>query len=207
MKKYSLSFLLMFSISFNIIAQGDFVQILPANPTINDDVKIITYKCNYDVTSYKLDNNNSILLTVYTNSLIKAPCKPVYDTITIGKLSKGNWTLNYFYLDRANVLGDSIIYTKSISFTVSLLSSLQEDLVDTKWKIYPNPTDEFITIENNLGGDDNFISIIDMQGKLLLKKYLHGRYGRIDISNFKEGSYFIRLNSDKTIGYKKIIIK
>ncbi len=78
-------------------------------------------------------------------------------------------------------------------------------------KVYPNPANEFITIEYNAGSEENqlMIEVIDKKGRLVYNTNLTRRIDQIiiDTRNFKSGNYIIRLVSgSKCIGNANIII-
>ncbi|MPL80609.1 hypothetical protein SDC9_26510 [bioreactor metagenome] len=78
-------------------------------------------------------------------------------------------------------------------------------------KVYPNPANEFITIEYNAGSEENqlMIEVIDEKGRLVYNTNLTRRIDQIiiDTRNFKSGNYIIRLVSgSKCIGNANIII-
>lgn len=78
-------------------------------------------------------------------------------------------------------------------------------------KVYPNPANEFITIEYNAGSEENqlMIEVIDEKGRLVYNTNLTRRIDQIiiDTRNFKSGNYIIRLVSgNKSIGNTSVII-
>ena len=187
------------------------IQILPENPTINDDIKLVTYKCSFNTTSYKIVND-TIIFKINTNSQFWSfsTCLVAYDTVDIGKLNQGTWTLDFYYIDKAHTTIDSIIYSETISFQVSGSTMTPIKTKNSNWKIYPNPANEVIIIENsdsNISNNDIYLTIIDFQGKVLQRKYLSDLYSKVDISDLENGSYLIRVSSDNKIFYRQILIK
>jgi len=78
-------------------------------------------------------------------------------------------------------------------------------------KVYPNPANEFITIEYNAGSAENqlMIEVIDEKGRLVYNTKLIRSTDQIiiDTRNFKSGNYIIRLVSgNKSIGNTNVII-
>lgn len=72
------------------------------------------------------------------------------------------------------------------------------------FKISPNPTSDFFTLEK----EGNFdLQIWDVSGKLFLEKNING-FESINISNLDSGIYFVKIfEKDKWIGVEKLIIK
>lgn len=78
-------------------------------------------------------------------------------------------------------------------------------------KVYPNPANEFITIEYNAGTEENqlMIEVIDEKGRLVYNTNLIRSIDQliIDTRNFNSGNYIIRLVSgNKSIGNTSVII-
>ncbi|MBW6490203.1 MAG: T9SS type A sorting domain-containing protein [Lentimicrobium sp.] len=78
-------------------------------------------------------------------------------------------------------------------------------------KVYPNPANEFVTIEYNTGADVSqaVIEVIDESGRRIYNKNLGRQFDQIilDTRNFKPGNYIIRLVSgSKYIGNANVII-
>jgi len=78
------------------------MKILPQNPAESDNIKLVIYDdCTYNVLSGITQNGNSITILKQFNSMMKRPCLMRNDTISVGKLSEGVYTLNYKLLDIA----------------------------------------------------------------------------------------------------------
>jgi hypothetical protein len=78
-------------------------------------------------------------------------------------------------------------------------------------KVYPNPANEFVTIEYNTGAEVSqaIIEVIDESGRRVYNKNLGRQFDQIilDTRNFKPGNYIIRLVSgSKYIGNANVII-
>ncbi len=74
----------------------------------------------------------------------------------------------------------------------------------TKFKISPNPSSNFITLEK----EGNFkIEIVGVNGKLFLEKSVTG-FDEINISNLNSGIYFVKIfKKEKWIGIEKLVIE
>ncbi len=212
MKKLIFLFVIAAIVYVNSSGQSDTtIRILPENPTINDSIELVIYKCSMDLASYKLIND-TVVLKVTTDSriMIAAVCLVTYDTVDIGKLSQGDWTLLFYFIDRTLETADSIVFTDTMNFYVSgsLTTSTQTEA--SNWKIYPNPANEIITIENSdacIPNNDIYLTIIDLQGKVVLSKHLNDLYSRIDISDLKKGCYLLRVSDNNKVFLRQILIK
>lgn len=76
------------------------------------------------------------------------------------------------------------------SYTVNTTLGLNEFSV-YDWTIYPNPGSTLVTISGTLNGQ---ISILDVNGKLIVSSTITESNRTIDLSNLDRGSYFISLN-------------
>ena len=76
-------------------------------------------------------------------------------------------------------------------------------------KIYPNPADEFISIQiDEFLNDDLNVEILDVSGKVAKTERMkeNTQYLKIDSQNFTQGVYFIRLTGGKKVRMAKIFI-
>lgn len=79
------------------------MKIIPANPTSNSDIKLVVFDdCTYNLLSGVTRNGNMIDIQKQFNGMMKWPCMIMNDTILIGKLSHGTYTVNYKLVDIAN---------------------------------------------------------------------------------------------------------
>ena len=70
--------------------------------------------------------------------------------------------------------------------------------------IYPNPTDDLLTIETKQP-DYYTIEITSLNGQLLLTDEIEGSSQQIDLSSFQKGVYLITIRSEDFVTTKKII--
>lgn len=116
-----------------------------------------------------------------------------------------------------NVLIDSVenkfkIWYRSISSTwqnysyaESLLSGIEDMYLPlNELYIYPNPANDFITIETGIPGN-YYIGVTSINGQLLLNKIVENREYVLDLSSFNSGIYLITVRSDNFIYIKKIV--
>ncbi|GGZ93438.1 T9SS type A sorting domain-containing protein [Algibacter mikhailovii] len=78
-----------------------------------------------------------------------------------------------------------------------------EDVLASKFKIYPNPANDIITIASN-NIDITSISVYSVLGKQVLAG-LELENDRLNISELAKGVYFLKINSDQGAVTKKII--
>lgn len=76
------------------------MEIIPEKPTSNDQIKLVVFDdCTYNVLSGVTRTDKTIDIQKQFNSMMKWPCVIKNDTITIGKLASGTYTINYRLVD------------------------------------------------------------------------------------------------------------
>lgn len=85
------------------------------------------------------------------------------------------------------------------------INGIDNMVTNQYYRIYPNPSTDFINIE--LNNYENFtLSIINSSGQVLLKKQMTERQiERINISEFSKGVYFIKITGQDYSFIEKII--
>jgi hypothetical protein len=102
----------------NITAEKIETQVLPAAPTTKDEVSFITYDCKYYVLSSVLTRGKSITVKKRFNSMMKLPCVLVHDTIALGLLKQGSYTLTFLIIDSNPAVADSISFRQTLNLVV-----------------------------------------------------------------------------------------
>ena len=143
------------------------------------------------------------------------------DTVT-GKCKRLNnevITDNYF-ADVSPEQGNNIYMVRALQLTKSasgsyynlsqgVFDSITVSVKDISMKkenvfIYPNPTNNHLTIETGVPDIYN-IEITSINGQLLLNKVMMGAENQIDLSSYKSGVYFITVRSEDIVTTRKII--
>jgi hypothetical protein len=93
--------------------------------------------------------------------------------------------------------------------TINILSSVQieENNFSDYITIAPNPTNGIVQIENNNELPLSKYVLYDMNGKMLITEYISSQKFEIDLRNFANGIYFIKLFDKNSIRYSGKIIK
>jgi hypothetical protein len=101
-----------------------------------------------------------------------------------------------------NEYNDLFVDDINISQTVDVKEpKLSEDFI-----VYPNPTAGIINFDF-LNSNVKKISILDVTGKVIVEKTINNQTDDIDISNYADGLYLIKLQTDKKEFTKKILKK
>jgi len=93
--------------------------------------------------------------------------------------------------------------TKYLSYTVGNSCSLGvEDPSELKQFAYPNPVENNLQLQ--LFDDQNQITLTDILGRKVLEEVVQSTH-TIDMSSFKSGVYFLKINNSLGIENLKII--
>lgn len=157
----------------------------------------------------------------------EAPAKPVI-THEGGKLSSSSITGNQWFRDGFPIEGATIqTYEATVAGTYALqvsnecgqseMSELYQYLPDTtgvpeelnkRIRLYPNPADDFITVELPEGLESHFIYLYDVSGKekkaiavSKLQKIV------INVQNLSKGSYTLRIETSKGAIVRKVVVQ
>ena len=114
------------------------------------------------------------------------------------------------------ITGDySVTFTDSLGCTSDYSNTLYYDIGLTEFNIldldvYPNPTNGELTIRLNKKGTDYMFSVYDILGNLITRKtsveVSEKNVFYIDLTECKEGVYFIRLEINNQFFIKRILI-
>ncbi len=125
------------------------------------------------------------------------------DSLSIDSLGNvGRNPIQTFSNSNASV-GIAVIFSpKATSPT-----SINNVSLDSSISLIPNPANNLITINFKNTVKDNLVAnIIDIAGNLVLEQMLIGEVNRIDVSNLSNGTYFVKINSNKNTKTLKLII-
>lgn len=87
-----------------------------------------------------------------------------------------------------------------IKFTDLMMAT--QEVSQVKSAVYPNPTKSKLNIKNTNGID--WIEVIDLTGKSILKQTFHTTDAQIDLSGYANGVYIIRVGSKGRITSHKV---
>lgn len=73
--------------------------------------------------------------------------------------------------------------------------------------IYPNPTNEILTIKLSLEEKNVTYKLVDLTGKVILKGSLSNNLNKVDVSMIASGSYILEIESSDKIIEKQLILK
>lgn len=108
----------------------------------------------------------------------------------------------YYYGDKDPSLC-AIPQTGSACQTTAVVEEENKEVV-----IFPNPADEFITIDiNNLNGSNVIIRFFSVDGKQVVNKKDNSGNINLDVSGLTAGIYIIEINQNGVPSYHKVVIR
>ncbi len=95
-----------------------------------------------------------------------------------------------------------------VNAETALLQTGIKSVNTIKTNIYPNPTSDILNVEFNTEGEGYTVSIIDINGKVVLQEKLEGNVKNMTIStkDLTKGNYFINISNNNQSITKKIVI-
>jgi hypothetical protein len=73
-------------------------------------------------------------------------------------------------------------------------------------RVYPNPTESILNIAADEAGKIS-VSVYDGVGRLLLVKEINDETGQIDMSQFADGTYYLKLVTPQDVVQRTVIKK
>ena len=170
---------------------------------------------DYSISARLHDSNNSgngntyTLDALFSCSTDSTTWSDAYDDIMSGNILVNNGGAVRF-LVAPYFSGETGTYLLDINITRSLVTGIEKSAVEDSIKVYPNPANDFITID--LQGSDkrvNEIQLINIFGQkvMLINSQLNDKALNVPISNLSSGTYFLRFKTPGGIFTKKIIIE
>jgi hypothetical protein len=94
-------------------------KILPSSPTTDDVVKLITCDCKYYQLASVSEKWNNIQVKKRFNSQMKWPCVLTNDTISLGHLKQGKYSVTLLIIDTNPMVSDSISSMETLVLEVA----------------------------------------------------------------------------------------
>lgn len=164
--------------------------------------------CNLLQGSSKITPNGNITIANGNNIELKANLGGLnYVWYKDDVIIPGVNTFNYFATQSGNykVSIEYSPFCSDISNTVNLTVqnlSIEENELYNKIKFYPNPVENELTIENK-DLQISKITILDINGKLVYSSKEDKANIKINVSNLKNGIYFMKTNMNNNIKFIK----
>ena len=123
----------------------------------------------------------------------------------INEYGKGlGQTYAYYYANQANAVlwCNTLFYYKKANNECGVPDSTavgikEEAITNQHFSIYPNPVKSTLTIENNTPSDTYLYIIMDLTGKVILKRKFKGKQNIINTESLNKGLYFLYIQSKR----------
>lgn len=79
-----------------------------------------------------------------------------------------------------------------------------EDIENKEIHIFPNPVTDELNISWNMTSEKMNVSLMDLTGKVLIRKEVYNQLEQLDLSHLSSGVYIVRIDSGKGVLTKKI---
>ena len=167
----------------------------------------VTYDVSFQV--YQLSTDNDARARVFVDGNYGSYSNPAttdeWQTVTTTYTATADETIEVgarFY-DVSGFDGSTVMYVDGFSMIDQTLST--NDIVVSKFSIYPNPTSTgFINIKGN-NSNTMFIQVFDVLGKRVLNQSVSNE--RLNVSTLKTGVYIMKISQDNNTATKKLVIK
>jgi type IX secretion system substrate protein len=91
-------------------------------------------------------------------------------------------------------------------FKITAATLTTNDFVSSKFSVYPNPTNDVVTISNNGNIQINKVVITDINGRTVKTNNFSGvSETQINVSDLNSGVYFMNIDTNEGIATKKLV--
>jgi len=136
------------------------------------------------------------LISWFSNSGIHVSEKQVVFNVHLSKIGEG--TIKGLSLNQVtDKVGNDL---NGFSFGVSRMG---KSVLDTRTSVYPNPTTGVVRVMGNYEG----ASVIDVQGREIAVLGHSGDSGLIDLSQYSNGVYMIKLTTAHGIEVHRVVLR
>ncbi len=174
-------------------------------------VKNIVDTAKYDINTLQIMSASHSMITKITGDKVEF----IFDDINLEANGKGNIVFKVKSLNTL-VTGDAVTKKADIYFdynfpietnfaTTSFENALSNNdfEIDNSVSIFPNPTTDMLNVKAD--SSIHSLEIYDIQGRIVLTKLIDQREVLINISHFKVGTYFLKINTEIGVRLQKII--
>ncbi len=120
----------------------------------------------------------------------------------IGTSTEPNFILNIgsysFFVTAMYYFGES---GPSNSITITGINKT----VTNQIQLFPNPANDVLFIQSPL--EIYYLELLNIQGSILFSENVRSKDFKLDISNLKPGVYFLKLETDRELILRKVMVK
>jgi len=190
----------------NLSAQSVSIEIRPDEPTIADDIYLITDVFFPSVTPRDTMilswQGNTLTIDLYHSGGGQATTYFDLDSVLISPLNVGTYSVI------ARLYAGGLADTDTIFFRVDEpLSVFEEQRLEPQVTLFPNPSNKTLTVEFNHYFNHPKIEIYNLEGRLIkeIEVKSNDTNTTIDVSGFSHGVYLLRVDDKEKSITKKFI--
>lgn len=162
----------------NIILTNQQWEIVPKDIITNAQTGVVTIK------NYKIHNAYTKSYLTYSSAI-----SPV-NSVVLPKYDDSNINNNF----QKWVLTPILNFSKMSNINTTLDNSSNQEV--NKIIIYPNPTNDYLNIDNLKGDSNSTIEIIDLKGSKILSKLLDADNSKIYVGDINQGVYVVKIEQN-----------
>src|SRR5690554_3541825 len=192
----------------NLSAQSVSIEIRPSEPTIEDDIYLITDVFFLGVTPRDTMilswQGSTLIIDLYHSGGGQAMPYTDIDSVLISPLNVGTYSVI------ARLYEGGLADADTITFRVEeYLSVVKEKSLEPEVVLFPNPTNEEITVDFGNFFTNPKIEIYNLEGRLIevIDTNTNNSMVTIDVSTLSHGVYLLRVNDKERSITKKFIKK
>ena len=91
---------------------------MPEQPNTKEETSLVFYGCTYFQTTSVITDRETIGIKKHFNSQMKWPCIVAYDTISLGRLKKGEYQVKLEIIDVNPFMTDTVFFSETKTLTV-----------------------------------------------------------------------------------------
>jgi hypothetical protein len=185
-------------------------SIITLNLTINqptDSSETVTNCVSYTwPVNGQTYNQSGIYTTTYTNALGCLSTKTLYLTINqssssiLNETAIDSYSLNGQIYDQSGtftqIIQNSVGCDSIITLNLTLSTSTIDELIEATVIVYPNPTNDLLTIKLSSETNENYI-LTDSGGRKLLEGQLNGIETQVTLKELNIGLYFLQIGKER----------
>lgn len=121
------------------------------------------------------------------------------------------WELTGDYIEGSSgIVAETPLVDTLNQVLCSVITQISEELTETDLEIYPNPIKRNKTLSIKLGNSQEYpveLRIINSLGKeILLRNFESGRHISIALNNLQSGVYYVSVEYEGKLSYRKLIV-
>jgi hypothetical protein len=119
--------------------------------------------------------------------------------LTLGAFQTLDEIDSVFIADHSNSLGSlpAIYFIDDVELWACEVGV--EEHANDRLRMYPNPANDLVRIALNTGEEAGTVSVLDVQGRVVLQQAFRGAQADLDVSGFSSGAYVVQLRTDRTV--------